>query len=528
MLKKVIIDLRVITMPSHSRFSINLALNAFNILLNIELSDCENRDLINDSRDLKPGDIFAATVGHLSDGRDYIENAIAAGAELILVQCEDISAHGKVEFRKPALNQSELKNNVTLVHFYELNKHLSSLANLYYQQPHHKLTTIGITGTNGKTTISQIIAQLLECSGRSCAVIGTVGAGKLDALNPIKNTTPGPTELNKLLHGFVHEGVTDVAMEVSSHALEQHRLSPSMIDVAVFTNLSRDHLDYHQTMENYAQAKKQLFTQNATQIAILNGDDNCAQGWLKSWPSDAQVIVYGINASVKTHSFFLHATQIKRNTSGVEFTIESHKGEVTIQSALMGDFNISNILAAAAVLLSQHYTLAEIAQSISQLKAVVGRMEVFTSPNLPTSVVDYAHTPDALENALKACRAHCNGSLHVVFGCGGDRDKGKRPQMGVVAEIHADHIVLTNDNPRTESPEKIVSDILVGCKYPKKVNVILARKKAVMNTIEASSLNDMILFAGKGHEDHIVIGNEKIAYNERELVQSIYANKAVS
>lgn len=176
-------------MPSCSRFSINLALNAFNILLNIELSESESRDLINDSRELKSGDIFAATIGHLSDGRDYIENAIAAGAELILVQCENISAHGKTELRKSDLRNIELKNSITLVHFYELNKHLSTLAHLYYQQPHNKLTTIGITGTNGKTTISQIIAQLLGFCGKSCAVIGTMGAGKLDALTPIINTT---------------------------------------------------------------------------------------------------------------------------------------------------------------------------------------------------------------------------------------------------------------------------------------------------------------------------------------------------
>lgn len=520
-------------MPNHSRFSINLALNAFNILLNIELSTNENRDLVNDSRELKSGDIFAATIGHLSDGRDYIESAIAAGAELILVQCEDTSAHGKIELRNVGLRNKELrnkefKNNITLVHFYELNKHLSTLANLYYQQPHNKLTTIGITGTNGKTTISLIIAQLLESCDKPCAVIGTTGAGKLEALTPIVNTTPGPTQLNKLLNSFVNDDVTHVAMEVSSHALDQHRLSPSMIDIAVFTNLSRDHLDYHQTMENYAQAKKQLFTQSATQVAILNGDDNCVQDWLKSWPSDAEVTVYGLNTSVKTSLCFLYATNIKHHSNGVEFTIESHAGDVTIQSVLMGDFNISNLLASAAVLLSQHYTLEQIAESISQLKAVVGRMEVFALPNLPTSVVDYAHTPDALENALKACRAHCDGSLHVVFGCGGDRDKGKRSIMGTVAETYADHVVLTNDNPRTELPENIVKDIIVGCKFPKKINVILARKKAVINTIKESSINDMILFAGKGHEDYIMIGNEKIAYNERELVQSIYANKAVS
>jgi len=278
-------------MSNYSRFSINLALNAFKISLNLELSTRENRDLVNDSRDLKEGDIFAATIGHVSDGRNYIEQAIKAGAELILVQCDDINSHGKL-----ALNQG-----VTLVHFYELNKHLSRLASLYYSQAHQKLTTIGITGTNGKTTVSQIIAQLLDYCGKSCAVIGTVGAGKLNALTPLVNTTPGPTELNKLLSGFVRDDISHVAMEISSHALEQYRISPSTLDVAVFTNLSRDHLDYHVTMENYAKAKEQIFTKDNNQVAVLNGDDVCAKQWLTSWETDSTLYVFGVTPFVKTH-----------------------------------------------------------------------------------------------------------------------------------------------------------------------------------------------------------------------------------
>jgi len=505
-------------MPNYSRFSINLALNAFNIAVNIELPECESRDLSNDSRDIKTGDIFAATIGSLSDGRAYIDNAIALGASLVLAQCEDINAHGKVEY----------KQTVPVVQFFELHQHLSTLAHLYYQQPHQKLNTIGITGTNGKTTVSQLIAQLLERCGKSCAVIGTVGAGKLDNLSPIKNTTPGPTELNKLLNGFVLDGISHVAMEVSSHALDQHRIAPSMIDIAVFTNLSRDHLDYHQTMENYAQAKKQLFTQNHTQIAILNGDDSYAKQWLLTWASQDTLWVYGLDASIKNYQQFLYATAIKRTSRGVEFILETHQGKVDIQSALMGDFNISNVLAAAAVMLSQGYSLSEVAKAISQLSATLGRMEIFAAANLPTSVVDYAHTPDALESALQACKSHCQGKLHIVFGCGGDRDKGKRPLMGAIAEKHANTLVITNDNPRTESPESIAQDILSGCKHPEKATVNLTRKNAVINTIEQSAVNDMILFAGKGHENYIVIGHDEIAYNERELVHSIYANKAVS
>jgi len=501
-------------MPSYSRFSINLALNAFNILASVDLSDMEDRDLVNDSRLVKKGDIFAATIGHLSDGRDYVEKAVELGAELVLVQCENIKKHGKCK----------VKNKVTYIQFFELHRHLSKLANLYYQQPHNKLKIVGITGTNGKTTTSHIIAQLFEILDQSCAVIGTIGAGKLNALTSLINTTPGPTELNKLLNQFVKNGISHVAMEVSSHALDQNRLSPTMIDVAVFTNLSQDHFDYHHTMENYAQAKEKLFTHKKSQTVVINGDDKYAQQWLKTWSSQSTTFVYGLHKFVKNNTQFLYANNISHTLQGVEFTLETHLGNVDITSALIGSFNISNLLASAGVMLSQGFTLKQLAQAIKQCKPVNGRMELFTAPHLPTSVVDYAHTPNALENALLACKLHCSGNLHVVFGCGGDRDKDKRPLMGAIAEANADKVVLTNDNPRSESPKDITQHILAGCQFPENVTVTLSRENAVKTTIANASKDDMILFAGKGHEENIIINNKKMAYNERELVQSIYVN----
>ncbi len=505
-------------MSDYSRFSINLALNVFNITLNIELPENKNRQLVNDSRALQQGDIFVATIGHLSDGREYIESAIDSGADLVIAQTETPNEHGNVV----------TVNKVNVVHFYELNTHLSALASLYYQQPQNKLVSIGITGTNGKTTTSQIIAQLLQANEQSCAVIGTNGAGMIDNLQPINNTTPGPTELNRLLSEFVADGVSHVAMEVSSHALDQRRITASSIDVAVFTNLSRDHLDYHQTLEKYADAKFSIFTQSSAQIAVVNGDDDVAKKWLSSWSSEQAVYVYGLDNEVTKHALYVHASNITHHGNGVEFTLNTHLGSVKVKCGLVGEFNISNVLASAAVLLSQSYSLEKIKIAIAQLKPVIGRMEIFSSPNMPTSIVDYAHTPDALENALKACRNHCEGKLWVVFGCGGDRDNGKRAQMGNIAERYADHVVVTNDNPRTESPENIVNDILKGCTSPEKVDVIYDRKQAVLNTLAKAEKNDTILFAGKGHEDYIVIGRSKISYNERGLVQSAYTNKAVS
>ncbi len=505
-------------MPNHSRFSINLALNVFNITANIELSENSERKFVNDSRLVKAGDIFAATLGYISDGRDYIEKAISLGAELVIAQTEVANEHGKV---------TKIKN-VHVVYFYQLNEHLFSLSSLYYLQPSKKLVSIGITGTNGKTTTSQIVSQLLESCGKSCAVIGTTGAGKLNALTPIANTTPGPTELNTLLSEFVNNGITHVAMEISSHALEQNRITPSVIDVAVFTNLSRDHLDYHLTMEKYAEAKFKIFTQSSTQIAVLNGDDEIAKQWLKTLSSQQSVFVYGLSENIKNNACYLMASNINHTSSGVEFLLNTHVGNIHINSALVGTFNISNVLASAAVLLSQGYSLVQISSAINNLSPVIGRMEMFSANNKPTAIVDYAHTPDALENALIACREQCKDKLWVVFGCGGDRDKGKRALMGTVAEKNADYVVITNDNPRTEIPDVIAADILKGCKHPEKVKIVLDRKEAVLNTIERAGNNDTILFAGKGHEDYILVGTEKHYYNERELIQSVYIDKAVS
>ena len=505
-------------MPNHSRFSINLALNVFNVTANIELTENSERQLVNDSRLVKTGDIFAATLGSVSDGRNYIEKAISLGAELIIAQTEVAKEHGKV-----------IKiNNIDVVYFYQLNEHLFSLSSLYYLQPSKKLVSIGITGTNGKTTTSQIVSQLLEFCGKSCAVIGTTGAGKLNALMPIANTTPGPTELNKLLSEFVNNDITHVAMEVSSHALEQNRVISSVIDIAVFTNLSRDHLDYHQTMEKYAAAKFKIFAQSPKQVAVINGDDDVAKQWLETLNAQQPVYVYGLSESIKNNACYAMASAIRNTSSGVEFLLNTHLGNITINSALMGAFNISNLLASVAVLLSQGYSLVEITSAISGLSPVIGRMEVFSANNKPTAIVDYAHTPDALENALIACKEHCKGELWVVFGCGGDRDKGKRSLMGMIAEKNADHVVITNDNPRTENPDNIAADVVSGCEFPKKIKVELDRKQAVLNTISNAGINDTVLFAGKGHENYILMGTEKHYYNERELLQSIYVNKAVS
>ncbi len=485
-------------------------------LFDISIDEVNSNALINDSRLASNQTIFCAVMGSLADGRQYIDSALAAGCPMVIAQCHSAAQHGNV------LERLVGQVKVPVVQFFELDKHLSAIAQCYYGYPHHALKMVGITGTNGKTSTSQIIANCFTALNQESAVIGTIGAGKVGALIEINNTTPGPTELNGLLAQFVQQGIKVVSMEVSSHALDQHRVSPEMMDIAVFTNLSRDHLDYHQTMDEYAKAKFRLFTGSKAQTAVINGDDAYGNTWLSKQDNLDDVIVFGRNDRVAHYARFVKAKSVKPSGHGLSFVLETEKETVDVSSQLVGDFNVDNILAAIAVLRAAEISLTDIVSILPHISACEGRMESFYQDGKATCIVDYAHTPDALENALKACRLHCQSKLWVVFGCGGDRDQGKRAMMGEIAEQFADHVVVTNDNPRHEAPEMIVSGILSGCKHPEKVTVILERKQAVISTLSNAGPNDIVLLAGKGHENTIQIGSKIIDYSERQLVMSIY------
>lgn len=520
---------------------ITKVLNQFGITCpeNINLSGYYG-NLTNDSRsinidalaaDTNAGDIFCAIIGHAQDGRQFIDKAITRGAKLVLAECETKTEHGSIRYVEIA------NEKIAVINFFQLNKHLFSLASAYYQSPEKKMTMIGITGTNGKTSTSQLLGQVLTRCQKPCAIIGTNGAGMVEDLQPLENTTPSATELVQLFSRFSQQNVngekiTHLSMEVSSHALEQSRVSGDTFGIAVFTNLSRDHLDYHNTMADYAAAKRQLFTHGENQIAVLNADDAQVQQWLTNWPKTKtstldNLWLYGRSDLVKEHTHFVSCSAIQHHNQGVNFILNTHLGEINIQSPLLGDFNIDNLLAVISVMLIEGISLKTAAQVIKHVKPVAGRMEAFTSSNLtlaPTAVVDYAHTPDALEKALIACRQHCRGNLYVVFGCGGDRDKGKRPLMAAAAEKYADFLVITNDNPRTEQPMAIIEDVLTGLSQTCQVNIIVDRKQAVLETLTKAQGKDVVLLAGKGHEDYIILGHNKIDYNERQIVQDFYAN----
>jgi UDP-N-acetylmuramoyl-L-alanyl-D-glutamate--2,6-diaminopimelate ligase len=520
-------------MPKPATQSIMTCLTLFSIELpsSISFSDLSS-DIHNDSRSIVEGDIFCAIIGHDQDGRKYIDQAIKQGAKLVLAECESSTEHGDVVL-------AAKENEATIVKFYQLNQHLFTLTKSYYQAPQDNMTLVGITGTNGKTTTSQLLAQMLNFYHKPCAVIGTNGAGSLDNLHPIENTTPGACELHQLLHCFkdehsIHGKFSYVAMEVSSHALSQNRVQADLFDIALFTNLSRDHLDFHGSMASYGETKKQIFTTDNKQVAVVNFDDLQAKKWLGNWPEQQPLWLYGRENSIKIHKNFVTAKNINRHSHGVSFTLASHLGDIDITSPLLGDFNIDNLLAAISVLLIQGIPLTEIPSLVNQVSAIAGRMEATSAKNLATAVVDYAHTPDALEKALQACRQHCAGELYVVFGCGGDRDKGKRPLMAKAAEKYADYLVVTNDNPRSEDAQLIANDIVAGFTHPDadKITIILAREQAVLKTLNKAKAGDIVLLAGKGHEDYVivakhdeqgaVIGTQKLAYNERLVVQNFY------
>ncbi|TWX66207.1 UDP-N-acetylmuramoyl-L-alanyl-D-glutamate--2,6-diaminopimelate ligase [Colwellia sp. C1TZA3] len=475
-------------------------------------------NLVNDTRALLAGDVFCAVIGSLRDGREYIAQALAANCVMVVQETTESSKHGQLTWCQQASG-----NAIPVLSYFQLNHELFELAKAFYNAPQQYFNVIGITGTNGKTSTSQIIANLLDTCQKNCAVIGTNGAGKLAHLQAIENTTPGATELHQLLALFAEEKITDVAMEVSSHALAQKRVTASLFNTAVFTNLSRDHLDYHQTMTEYAAAKRAIFTGDDKQIAIINGDDRQAQSWLAQWPRLQPVVVYGRGKNIADFTRFAQALNVEHHTNGVSFTLSTEQGQAEIRSQLLGDFNVENLLAAIAVLMVEDIALTIIASAISQLVPIIGRMEAFSSAGKPTTVVDYAHTPDALASALDACRLHCHGKLWLVFGCGGDRDIGKRALMAKVAESKADHIIITNDNPRSEDPDAIAADIIAGLGKTARFEKILDRKTAVLMALTQAGANDVVLCAGKGHEDYIIFGNEKRHYDERAVVQAFYS-----
>ncbi|MZG21036.1 UDP-N-acetylmuramoyl-L-alanyl-D-glutamate--2,6-diaminopimelate ligase [Dickeya dianthicola] len=464
------------------------------------------REMTLDSRMAAAGDLFVAVVGHKTDGRHYIPQAIAQGVAAVVAQADDAAPDGTL---------TEM-HGVPVIYLENLNQRLSALAGRFYRQPAASLQLIGVTGTNGKTTTTQLLAQWSQALGKTSAVMGTVGNGLLGHVVPSENTTGSAVDVQQILSQLAEQGADFTAMEVSSHGLVQHRVEALSFAAAVFTNLSRDHLDYHGDMANYEAAKWRLFAEHQAGQKIINVDDEVGRRWLQRLPEAVAVSVAGEIDAGRAH--WLKATHIDYHDSGFTVQFDSSWGAGEINSRLMGAFNVSNLLLALATLLSLGYSLEQLVKAGSALQPVCGRMEVFLASGRPTVVVDYAHTPDALEKALAAARLHCRGVLWCVFGCGGDRDRGKRPLMGAIAEQLADRVIVTDDNPRSEDPQAIVTDILSGLLDAGRAQVIAGRAEAVTSAVMQAGADDVVLVAGKGHEDYQLVGNERLDYSDRITV----------
>lgn len=455
-----------------------------------------------DSRRVSTGDLFVALQGERCDGNAFIDQAVAAGAAAVIHDA-DVSYGGSVS-RVPVLAVPDLRQRLGII------------ASRFFAFPAANLRLIGVTGTNGKTSVASFVAACLNRDGR-CGLIGTLGQGFPGALHPLVNTTPDPITINRALREFCDHGADAAVMEVSSHGLHQGRVSGLEFHAGVFTNLSHDHLDYHGDMDAYGEAKSLLFTRHRMHNAVINIDDEFGRRLCAEIGREIRLISYGVGDEADA---LVRARKVVYGVAGVAFDLCTPDGSVHIESSLLGEFSVSNLLAVAAVLYSLDMPLQEAGRRLAELQPVPGRMERFGNGDI-TAVVDYAHTPDALEKVLRSLRVHCDGRLICVFGCGGDRDKVKRPAMGRIAAELADGVIVTDDNPRGESPAAIVQQIMGGAGRREHVEVIHDRATAIARAIAEARAGDMVLVAGKGHEDYQIIKDQRIEFSDRETVEAL-------
>jgi len=477
----------------------------------------EVSDLTQDSRSVTPGAAFLACRGGTHHGVEFAAAAAAAGARAILWE-------PGAGIQAPSVDASVLVRAVP-----NLRAQLGFIADRFFDAPSASLTVAGITGTNGKTTCAWLLAQALEYSGRRAAYVGTLGGGGIHDLTDFGTTTPDAVTLHRLLARLRAQGFTAVAMEVSSHGLDQDRCAGVRFHTAVFTNLTRDHLDYHADMAAYGAAKARLFEWPTLKVRVINVDDpfglELAQT-ARRGAAAAQLLLTSQRPSewLASGTDYVCARAVTARDTGLTIEIESSRGNARLTSRLLGDFNVDNLLTVLAVLLAWDLSLSEACAALSRCSAPPGRMQPEGGGGkLPLVLIDYSHTPDALAKALHAARAHCRGRLHCVFGCGGDRDPGKRGEMGRIAAQDADLLVVTDDNPRSEDPAVITDAILQGIAQAdglSRARVIHDRALAIRSALAAASVDDVVLVAGKGHEEYQIVGAERRVFSDTEAVRA--------
>lgn len=455
-----------------------------------------------DSRMVKPGSLFVCLKGYTVDGHDFVEQAVENGASAIIAECK-------------------IETAVPVAYVPDTNRAAAVLADAFYEKPSNHMHMVGVTGTNGKTTTTHLIEKIFADRGQKTGLIGTIGlkiSGKPMKLKSSTPTTPDAITLQKGLAQMLDEGVETTVMEVSSHALEMGRVRGTDFNVAVFTNLSQDHLEFHPTMEDYFHAKSLLFSQlgntydrNRLKVAVINADDERVEQLKKV--TAVQMLTYGINKPAD-----IRANEVQLSEKGTRFTLDTPYGKADLHLNLIGLFNVYNVLAAAAACLVSGIPFNQVCKSLEGATGVPGRFEVVDEGQPYTVIVDYAHTPDSLENVLKTVKQFAKGRIFALVGCGGDRDRTKRPLMAQIAVKYADHTVLTSDNPRSEDPEAIIRDMEEGVKDADYIS-IPDRTEAILHAIAEARAEDCILIAGKGHETYQIIGDETIHFDDREMAR---------
>lgn len=453
-----------------------------------------------DSRKVAAGSLFLAYPGEKTDGRNYIADAIANGASAVLWDPEGFLWDPAWQVENIPIKKLRFQAGV--------------VASQFYKNPSHKLWVIGVTGTNGKTSVTQWLAECFNYLQRKTAVVGTLGNGLPKALKPTANTTPDAILLQELLDSYVKQEVEVVAMEVSSHGLSQGRVRGVNFDVAVLTNLTQDHLDYHGTMQAYADAKRKLFAIDNLKHAVINADDTFGQEIQQALAGSAvQVLTYGIERGD------VQAVDLQFENTYFVFYANTPQGSAPVKADLIGRFNVYNVLAVLATLLASQVSLDDAVEAIAQIKSAKGRMQQIGGGLAPLVVVDYAHTPDALEKVLTTLKAQAAGKVICIFGCGGDRDQGKRAKMGKIASDFADAVVVTSDNPRTESPTQIIEQIAAGLHGNFAIEE--DRAKAISVGIFSAQPGDIVLIAGKGHEEYQEIKGKKMPFSDIEQAKDV-------
>lgn len=465
-----------------------------------EIDDVQVTGIANHSDNVQKGDLYMALEGANYHGLDFLSDVVLRGANAVIWDgCEDLIYPSTI----PMIRVPNLRENMGLI------------AARFFDYPSATMDLIAVTGTDGKSSVSHFIAQCLSTEKQHCGLIGTLGYGYFGSLQPSTRTTPDALTTQRIIYELKQRGVDKVVIEASSHGLAQGRLNGLEIDTAVFTNLGHDHLDYHGSQTEYMRAKRKLFEFESLKTAIINNDDAYAESMINACRKRVTVLSYSKQSST-TAAYLIKAENRKQ---GLALRISVLGKTIDIETRVFGEFNIDNLLATVLALLSHGVQVDEIVKRLTTITPVDGRMQRFGNAYTPTVFLDYAHTPQALEQVLKACRDYTESKLVCVFGCGGERDASKRPLMGAIAQRYADYIVICDDNPRGENPERICNDILKGLSKSQNSRVIHNREQAISEAIKGATAKDVVLIAGKGHERYQIIKNKRRPFNDADVIR---------